>query len=166
MQARGLATMALGAVVIMGGCGGGGAASSVASKVTPPASSSAPPTTTGDVPAKTQKVYLATAIACSKLGNEDVTFTPLLVKGDGWTATVQPTHDCRELAMWNSYVYDVPMPKSGMVTITPGDQGSATLNAKKVSRAGAVTVFYAREGAGDYRVSVITYKKDADVKGA
>jgi hypothetical protein len=155
------------ALVLVGaGCGGGSVASTLSSPppTTPPATSS--PTTTGNVPGRTEKVYLATAIACSKLGGESVSFTPLVVTGPGYTATIQPTNYCRELAMFNSYVYDVPMPKSGTVTITPGNQSPAELDAKKATASGAVTVYYARHGAGDYRVSVIMYKRTADVKGA
>ena len=37
--------------------------------------------------------------------------------------------DCREEAMFNSYVYLVPIPKSAHVQITPGNQQAATLDA-------------------------------------
>lgn len=50
--------------------------------------------------------------------------------------------------------------------ITPGNQPTATLDAARLTRSGVATVFYARVGAGEYKVSVITYKKDEEVKDA
>ena len=123
----------------------------------------------GTVPSTTQRVYLATALACRYLETdqgEGVSFTPLAVEGEGYSTTIQPTEDCREQRIFNSYVYDVPAPESGRVRITPRNQPTATLNAAKLSRSGVATVFYARKGAGNYQVTVITYKKDEDVKDA
>jgi hypothetical protein len=124
------------------------------------------PTESGDVPAATQRVYLATSLACSKLDEEDATFTPLRVEGPGYLATVDPTEDCAEQTMFNTYVYDVPMPTSGDVSVTPGNQPAAELDAAEVAASDGVTVFYAREGEGRYEVSVIRPGKDEQVGSA
>jgi hypothetical protein len=59
------------------------------------------------------------------------------------------------LRIVNSYVYDVPVPASGKVRITPDNQPPATLNARKLTRSGAATVFYGRKGKGEYEVTAI-----------
>jgi hypothetical protein len=135
-----------------------------------PSAPSAPATSSeaeqGEVPTATQKVYLATALACSKLDTEDAVFVPAVVSGSGFQTTIEPTEDCREQAIFNSYVYDVPTPDSGSVEIAPGNQPAVTLDAERLSASGAATVYYAREGAGEYSVTVIKYKKTGDVKEA
>ena len=139
--AVGLLAVALFAV----GCGGGDSAS------------------TGTVPATTQRVYLATALACSFLGTDrakGAEFTPLEIRGRGYSTTIEPTQGCREQRIFNSYVYDVPAPASSKVEITPGNQPTATLDAAKLTRSGVATVFYGHEGEGKYRVTMITYAKD------
>lgn len=118
------------------------------------------------VPTTTKRVYLATALACSKLEGQSARFTPLKVSGPGYSTEITPVEDCKELAMFNSYVYDVPMPASGSVTITPGNQPATTLDATKVASANGMTVFYAREGDGIFKVSVISDGKDAAVAEA
>ncbi len=118
-------------------------------------------------PTTTQRVYLATALACSKLEGQSAQFTPLKVAGPGgYSVTVQPAQDCKEQQIFNSYVYDVPMPPTGTVTITPGNQPVATVDASKASSSGAVTVFYAREGEGKFKVTTTSYSKDDAVSGA
>ena len=113
-----------------------------------------------EVPTTTGRVYLATAIACRFLDREDVTFTPLRVDGPDYSVTVEPTEDCEEQAIFNTYVFDVPLPKNGMVTVTPGDQPAAELDAASVALNDGVTVFYARVGDGEYVVSVIQPGRD------
>jgi hypothetical protein len=76
---------------------------------TPPAE----PKSDGDVPTETVPVYLATALACRYLDREDVSFAPLVVEGPGYSTTVEPSEDCAEQSMFNTYVFDVPMPASG-----------------------------------------------------
>lgn len=80
--------------------------------------------------------------------------------------TVEPVDDCREQKIFNSYVYDVPMPASGEVKITPGNQPPATIEAAKATASGAVTVYYARKGEGQYEVTVTEYDKAENVKDA
>jgi hypothetical protein len=57
----------------------------------------------------------------------------------------------------------VPIPKSGKVQITPGNQSTVALDARKLTQSGAATVYYTRFGAGDYRVTVVKYAKTGDV---
>jgi hypothetical protein len=128
----------------------------------PPAS----PTESGQVPSKTATVYLATALACQFLDREEVTFEPLLVEGADFSATVQPSTGCQELSMWNSYVYEVPIPTNGKVTVTPGDQPGAELDAARLADSGAATVYYGRKGEGSYAVTTTEYKQTADVRDA
>lgn len=118
------------------------------------------------VPTSTHRVYLATALACSNLNSDSARFTPLKVSGSGYSTTIKPVEDCKELAIFTSYVYDVPMLAAGEVRITPGNQPATTLDAAKVASGGAATVFYARVGEGKYKVTVTNYNKDAQVAGA
>jgi hypothetical protein len=140
-------------IVVLTGCGGG----------QDPAPSAR--TSSGTVPTTTQRVYLATALGCS-MPSEGVTFTPLEVSGPGYRVTVQPTQRCKEQRIFNSYVYDVPMPASGTVRITPGNQPPAQVDAAVVTQNRAVTVFYAREGEGRYKVSQIEPGKSDEVAAA
>jgi hypothetical protein len=118
-------------------------------------------------PDTTQRVYLATALACQFLQGQSARFTPLKVSGPGgYNVTVVPIADCQEQRIFNTYVYDVPMPATGQVTITPGNQPAATIDAAQVTKSGAVTVFYAREGEGQFKASVTRYKKDPEVGNA
>jgi hypothetical protein len=149
------------ATVALSACGSGGDASS--SQPSQPSTTTPPPTTSENVPTKQATVYLATALACSKLDGGDATFTPLAVSGKGYTTTIQPVRDCKEETIFNSYVYRVPIPKSGKVQVTPGDQPTVALDARKLAQSGAATVYYGRFGAGDYRVTVINYRKTGDV---
>lgn len=122
------------------------------------------PTATGTAPTTTQRVYLATAVACENLGT--ASFVPLKVSGPGYTTTVKAVQGCTELQIWNSYVYDVPMPNSGTVTITPGNQPAAQLDAAQVTAGRAATVYYAHDNGDHYKVTTIEYDKADDVKGA
>lgn len=70
---------------------------------------------------------------------------PWKVSGPGYSTEIKSVEDCKELAMFNSHVYDVPMPASGAVTVTPGNQLAVTLDAAQVASGGAATVFHARE---------------------
>src|SRR4051812_2986441 len=87
----------------------------------------------GEVPSNTQKVYLATALACdltqidpdAAKENADVAFTPLGVKGNGFRTEVEPFDPCREQKVFNTYGYDVPIPSTGTVTVAPGNQPPA-----------------------------------------
>jgi hypothetical protein len=145
------------AAVLMSGCGSGGSGSTTTTAAH------------GSVPSTTQRVYLATALACQYLGTDQgqgVVFKPLKVKGRGYSITIDPTDDCREQRIFNSYLYEVPTPTSGNVRITPGNQPPAVLDAAKLTKSGVATVFYARKGEGRYAVTVITYRKDEEVKDA
>jgi len=64
---------------------------------------------------------------------------PLNVSDPGYSTEIKPVEDCKELAMFNSHVYDVPMPASGAVTLTPGNRPAATLDAAQVASGGAAT---------------------------
>ena len=55
--------------------------------------------TTGDVPAESVHVYLATALACSKLNGQSASFTPLHVLGTDYVATVEPVEGCRRATL-------------------------------------------------------------------
>lgn len=141
----------------------------------------------GVVPVTTESVYLATTLACRNL-SESARFTPLVVRGPGYTTTIEPTDGCRRQAYgpkpfgvtttghWYSYLYDVPMPASGQVRLTPGNQPTATVNAPKFGLSHAATIYYVncrdyyavcpegREFQG--RISQIEYFKDDDVQDA
>jgi hypothetical protein len=117
-------------------------------------------------PATNQHVYLATAKGCS-IDDGGASFSPLKVTGPGgYEVTVKPVEGCREQRIFSSFVYDVPMPATGTVHITPGNQPTATLNAATVTRDRAVTVFYGRVSKGHYRMTVIRPGKDEQVQGA
>jgi hypothetical protein len=112
------------------------------------------PTTTGTVPTTTQRVYLAIDpwTACLTL---DEMFIPLQVAGPGYTTTVEPSGACRlhkrnGQGSYNTYVYDVPMPDSGKVTVTPGNQPAAELRAAMAARRNGATGVYSRTGYGIY----------------
>lgn len=132
------------------GCGGGSSA----------------PKESGSAPKTTQRVYLATAMGCSNPAGDDVHFTPLRVAGPGYETTVEPVQGCEEQRIFNSYVYDVPTPASGTVSVTPGNAPSASLDAAKLSASHAATVYYARESDDRYKVTVIEYEKTDDVQNA
>ena len=118
------------------------------------------------VPATTARVYLATALACSNLDAQSARFTPLEVTGPGYATTIEPTEDCAEQEIFSTYVFDVPVPESGEVTITPGNQPGTTLEVSSLSANGGATVFYARTGEGQFEVSVVRDGKDAAVGDA
>ena len=73
---------------------------------------------------------------------------------------------CREQRIFNSYAFDVPLPDSGDVTIKPGNQPPAVIDAAKAIQSGVVTVFYGRQGEGRYVVTVTEYDKSPEVKKA
>jgi hypothetical protein len=71
---------------------------------------------------------------------------------------------------WRSYVYDVPMPRSGQVYLTPGNQPTATLSASKSHVNHAATIYYANCGEGfsvcskgGGWISSIEYFRDEDL---
>lgn len=149
-----LRVMGVGAVVLIGlvaGCSGGSSSDAGASS--------------GAVPTETRTVYLATALACSKLKDYSTRFDPLKVEGEGYRTTVKPKQGCVENAGFNSYVYEVPASGSGPIKVTPGNQPSATLEATDFE-AGAVTVFYAVDSGDSFKVSVIRPGKDDAVSSA
>jgi hypothetical protein len=111
---------------------------------------------------ETVRVYLATALACRNLDEETARFSPLEVDG----AEATEVEGCQEQEIFNSYVYDVQLPQTGDITVTPGNQPPATFDATQAVAAGAVTIFYARKGAGQYEVSSIVYGKDDAVASA
>ena len=119
-----------------------------------PEDTKAAATTTGTVPTTTQRVYLTIDpwTACLTL---DEMFIPLQVAGPGYTTTVEPTGDCRVhkrngQGSYNTYVFDVPMPDSGKVTVTPGNQPAAELRAAMAARSNGATAMYSRSGFGIY----------------
>ena len=127
-----------------------------------------PPTSTGTVPTTTQRVYLAAQPwgPCQYL---DEMLAPLTVAGPGYTTTVEPTKDCQVQEYGNVpmtfFIYDVPMPEDGKVSVTPGDQPAAELDAAKVAtqngihRTHGVTVVYTREAFGEYEPTFIWGKR-------
>jgi hypothetical protein len=88
------------------------------------------------------------------------------VEGPDYITTLQPVEDCKEQAIFNSYVYDVPMPVSGKVTITPGNQSAVTLDAGQVAKDRGATIYFARRGENSYQVTVIEPGKSDDVADA
>jgi hypothetical protein len=140
------------------------------------------------VPATTEYVYLATALARHDLRSESARFTPLVVRGPDYAVTIEPIDLCRKQPSgpstlgvstqghWYSYVYDVPIPASGEVRLTPGNQPTATVDAAKFEASHAATIYYVncrdyyadcpegREFQG--RISSIEYFKDEDVQDA
>ncbi|TFV90098.1 hypothetical protein E4P40_07730 [Blastococcus sp. CT_GayMR20] len=71
-----------------------------------------------------------------------------------------------EQGIFNSYIYDLPMPGAGSVQISPGTSLRRKIDALVLTRAGAVTVFYAREGEGRYKVTTIEPGKSDEVVNA
>jgi len=140
------------------------------------------------VPVMTENVYLATTLACHDLGSESARFTPLVVRGPDYTTTVEPIDGCRRQPYgptasgvttsghWYSYLYNVPLPASGAVQLTPGNQPAATVKAAKFQQSHAATIYYVN--CKDYyadcpagrgfqgRISRIEYFKDDDVQEA
>ena len=152
--------VALFLVAIAGGCGSHGSG-------TPNTHEGAPPPTSA-------LVFLATALPCKAAESGDAHFTPLVVRGPGYTTTIMPQEGCREQPRgWRSYVYDVPVPESGQVKLTPGNQPTATLSAAKAQVNRAATIYYVNCAAyysvcpkGDDfvgRIRSIEYFKDEDV---
>jgi hypothetical protein len=168
-----LLTLALSAAVVVGGCGGHPSASTSQESV---------------VPSTTERVYIATTLACRDLGSESARFIPLMVRGPGYATTIEPTDGCRRqqngptpvgattTGHWYSYVYDVPTRASGELHLTPGNQPSATVNAAKFELSHAATIYYVN--CADYyancppgrrfqgRITRIEYFKDDDVQAA
>jgi hypothetical protein len=132
----------------------------------------------GVAPSATAWVFLATALACNDLGSEDARFTPLVVRGPDYATTLVPYDDCRKQhsGIWWSYGYKVPVPPSGQVRLTPGNQGTATLDAAKLQPNHAATIYYVNcpdyyadcgeVGQFQGRISSIEYFKDEDVSDA
>ena len=148
---------------------------------------SATTTEKGMVPVPTERVYLATTLPCRDVSKR-ARFTPLVVRGPAYTTTIEPSDGCRKQAYgptpqgvttsghWYSYLYDVPMPASGEVRLTPGNQPTATVNAPKFGLSHAATIYYVNcrdyyavcpEGQGfQGRITQIEYFKDDDVQDA
>jgi hypothetical protein len=143
----------------------------------------------GAIPARWERVYLATALACKNLDSQDARFTPLVVRGPDYTTTIEPLDGCRDQTSgpndaatatppwhWHSYLYNVPVPTSGQVWLTPGNQPAATVDAAKFNASHAATIYYVNcsdyythcpEGRGfQGRVTSIEYFKDDDVTDA
>jgi hypothetical protein len=143
----------------------------------------------GVVPSTAERVYIATALACTGSGSDSARFAPLVVRGPGYATTIDPTDACRKQSSgpetqgagpppwnWHSYLYIVPMPAQGEVRLTPGNQPTVTLNAARFTASQAATVYYVN--CSDYytdcppgpgfegRVSSIEYFKDDDVQDA
>jgi hypothetical protein len=129
----------------------------------------------GVPPAATAGVFLATALACKDRKSEDARFTPLVVRGPNYATTVEPFDGCRKQrsGVWWSYGYTIPVPLSGQVRLTPGNQPTATLDATKFQANHSATIYYvncpdyyANCGDGGHfqgRISSIEYFKDEDV---
>lgn len=114
----------------------------------------------------TKRVYLATALACSLLEEETARFTSLKVKGKNFETTLEPVLDCLEQMIFNSFVFDVPVPTSGELQITPGNQPGTALNITQLTSSGVATDYYTRRGQGRFEMSVTEYEKTDDVKSA
>jgi hypothetical protein len=121
-------------------------------------------------------VFLATELSCSDLRSEDDRFTPLVVRGPGYATTIEPFDGCRKQrnSKWWSYGYYVPVPGSGQVRLTPGNQPTATLDTVELQANNAATIYYVNcpdhytdcgEGGRHFqgRISLIEYFKDDDV---
>jgi hypothetical protein len=159
-----VSALALCVAAIAGGCGGHESATTAVKE--------------GQVPYTTALVFLATALACTDLGSEGARFTPLVVRGPDYATTIEPFDDCRKprYAMWWSYGYSVPVPLSGQVRLTPGNQPTATLDAAKLQLNHAATIYYVNcpdyyadcgeGGQFQGRLSSIEYFKDEDVSDA
>jgi len=88
--------------------------------------------------------------------DEHAAFAPLEVYGPGgYSVTLQPAEGGSDHPGRDRYAYDVPMPNSGVVRLTPGNQTTVALDAAVVTEAGGVTVYYARLGKARYGVSRI-----------
>lgn len=175
MRLKGLARFgpALSLTVVAGGCAGHQSATTVEK---------------GVVPVTTERVYLATTLACRNLGSAGARFAPLVVRGPAYATTIEPIDSCRRQPYgptasgvttsghWYSYAYDIPVPASGEVRLTPGNQPTATVNAAKFEQSHAATIYYVDckdyyadcpEGRGfQGRISSIEYFKDDDVQDA
>jgi hypothetical protein len=118
----------------------------------------------GTVPTTTQRVYVL-AQPWADCGYLDESFLPLTVAGPGYRTTVTPTEACLVHTPKSvgfpvtTYAYDVPMPEVGKVTVTPGDQPAAVLDAAKVARRSGATVWYTLLEFGVYEVSFIMHGK-------
>ena len=159
---RVVAPLAFSIAAILAGCGSDGSATTSARE---------------KVPSTTALVFLATALPCKDVRSDGPHFTPLVVHGPNYSATIDPFDGCREQpGGWRSYAYAVPMPPSGDVHLTPGDQRTATLHAAKVQANRAATIYYVNcpdyyascpdVGRFDGRISSIEYFKDEDVRNA
>ena len=132
----------------------------------------------GVVPPAMAWVFLATALACKDLRSEDARFTPLVVRGPGYARTLVPYDDCRKQhsGIWWSYGYRVPVPPSGQLRLTAGNQPTAILDAGRLQSNHAATIYfvdcpdyYADCGDGPHfqgRISAIEYFKDEDIRDA
>jgi hypothetical protein len=130
----------------------------------------------GKVPDMRADVFLATVLPCKDVRSEHARFTPLVVRGPGYATTIEPLDGCRKRLTWWSYGYVVPVPVSGQVRLTPGNQPTATLNAGKLQPNHAATIYYvncrdyyADCGEGGHfqgRLTSIEYFKDEDVSDA
>jgi hypothetical protein len=130
---------------------------------------------TGVPPSSTVHVFLATGLPCKRLGADPARFAPLVIRGPGYTTTIDPYDGCRKQRSvpWWSYGYAVPVPRSGRVRLTPGNQPTATLDATKLRADQAATIYYvdcvayySHCGKGRHfqgRIRSIEYFKDDDV---
>jgi hypothetical protein len=119
-------------------------------------------------------VFLATTLPCKAVRSDGAHFTPLVVRGPGYTTTIKPQEGCRkQRGPWRSYVYNVPMPLSGLVHLTPGNQPTATLSASKAQPNRSATIYYVncadyysacpKRGGFVGRIASFEYFKDEDV---
>jgi hypothetical protein len=127
------------------------------------------------IPSSTVWVFLATGLPCKNLGADHARFTPLVVRGPGYTTTIDPYDGCRKqrFVRWWSYGYSVPVPQSGRVRLTPGNQPTATLDAIELRSNQSATIYYVNCvdyyphcGKGRHfqgRITSIEYFKDDDV---
>jgi hypothetical protein len=158
-----VALLALSLAAVAAGCGSHRSAATTVEK--------------GVAPSTTALVYLATALPCKDAASGRARFTPLVVRGRSYATTLDPVDDCREQpGDWRSYVYVVPVPRTGEVRLTPGNQPTATLDASKFGDNHSATIYYV-DCATYYadcpkghhfvgRISSIEYFKDEDVRNA
>ncbi|CAA9394803.1 MAG: hypothetical protein AVDCRST_MAG35-579 [uncultured Quadrisphaera sp.] len=101
-------------------------------------------------------VRLITPLACSAVPLGSARFEPLVV-GDAEAEQVEPCQDGPH-AGTTTYVFSVRVPGNGLVTVAPGDQPAATVDAAQALATGVVTIRYAQAGAGRYVVAATDHR--------
>ena len=164
------AVVSVASVLALAGCAGSSqsiatATSPAVSTAPPVASVSNVPTNRGHAPKRTARIYLAALAGCHKDLN-GATFSPLIVTAPHYQKVVGPTQGCRNNRLSGSYVYDIPIPASGSVTIQPGNEEATTVSADQLNASRVATVFYAYDKNDRFARTVIEYHRDKDLNRA